>query len=97
MKSTKVLILCFIILVISSNSYTQEDIPSNWSYTSISSPLDVQFINQTTGFVAVRNGANIDVKKTTNYGASWTSFSSRGVSFLSKGTPETITKFFECQ
>jgi photosystem II stability/assembly factor-like uncharacterized protein len=73
MKSIKLLISCLLIFVISGYNYSQEDIPSNWSYISISSLIDVQFINQTTGFIAVRNGTDIDVKKTTNYGANWTS------------------------
>jgi len=73
MKSIKLLISCLFIFAVSGYNYSQEDIPSNWSYISINSPLDVQYINQTTGFVAVRNGTNIDVKKTTNYRANWTS------------------------
>jgi|WetSurMetagenome_2_1015567.scaffolds.fasta_scaffold04367_7 hypothetical protein len=73
MKYKKFIISCFFILIISGYSYSQEDIPINWSYINLSSPLDVQFINQMTGFVAVRNSTNIDILKTTNYGANWTS------------------------
>jgi hypothetical protein len=94
MKKTIFLTLYLLILII-KNSYSQDEIPTNWSYIDMGNKIfDVQFLNAMTGFVAKSNGTEIDIMKTTNRGANWSSMVSSSTMSFNSGDIKPAGMYF---